>query len=106
MTRFLRCPLCGNEKLEFLYGIADQVIDQCPGCALVFLNPQPACPDEVLYAEPYYRGVCATKAGGQENVLDPARVERRLESCRGDMDVLEECLGCTCRGLDVSWGPS
>ena len=105
MTRFLRCPLCGNEKLELLYGIGDQVIDQCPGCALVFLNPQPACPDEVLYAEPYYRGACAAKAGGQENVLDPARVERRLESCRGVLEVLEETLGGKGRVLDLGCGP-
>src|SRR5947199_8902764 len=93
MVRFLRCALCGNEKLQPLYGIAGQVIDECSGCALVFLNPQPACPDEVLYAEPYYRGTCATKVGGQENVLDPARVERRLESCRGVLAGSEETLG-------------
>lgn len=105
MTRFFRCPLCGNEKLEPLYDKAGQVIDECSGCALVFLNPQPACPDEVLYAEPYYRGTCATKAGGQENVLDPARVERRLESCRGVLEVLEETLGCKGSMLDLGCGP-
>lgn len=105
MTRFLRCPLCGHEKLERLYDKAGQVVERCFGCTLVFLNPQPACPDEMLYAEPYYRGTCATKAGGQENVLDPDRVERRLESCRGVLEVLEESLGGKGRILDLGCGP-
>ncbi len=105
MTRFFRCPLCGDEKLDFLYDIAGQVIDQCSTCTLVFLNPQPACPDEILYAEPYYRGCCTAKAWGQENVLDPARIERRLESCRGVLEVLEETLGGKGRVLDLGCGP-
>src|SRR5688572_25560724 len=105
MTRFFRCPLCGDENLEPLYNIDGQLVDRCSGCTLVFLNPQPTCPDEVLYAEPYYRGTCAAKAGGQENVLDPARVERRLESCRGVLEILEDTLGHKGRALDLGCGP-
>lgn len=105
MMRFSRCPLCGSRQLGPLFEIAGQGVDRCSTCSLVLLNPQPECMDELLYAEEYYRGTCSRKEGGQENVLDPDRVERRLESCRGVLDEIEGVLGRKGRMLDLGCGP-
>ena len=105
MTRFSCCPLCGSQKLGPLSEIAGQGVDRCSTCSLVLLNPQPACPDDLLYAEGYYRGDCAVKERGQENVLDPARIERRLESCHGILDEIERVRGGKGRLLDLGCGP-
>ena len=82
MTRFSRCPLCGSLELGVLFHIAGQGVDRCSTCSLVLLNPQPEYTDELIYAEEFYRGTCSREDGGRENVLEPDRVERRLESCR------------------------
>ncbi len=105
MTRFSCCPLCGSQKLDPVFEIAGQGVDRCATCSLVLLNPQPDCPDDLLYSEGYYRGACAVKERGQENVLDPARIERRLESCHGILEVIERVLGGQGRLLDLGCGP-
>jgi 2-polyprenyl-3-methyl-5-hydroxy-6-metoxy-1,4-benzoquinol methylase len=105
MTRFSCCPLCGSQKLGPLFEIAGQGVDRCSTCSLVLLNPQPECTDELLYAEEYYRGTCSRKEGGQENVLEPDRVERRLESCRGVLEKIERMLGRKGSVLDLGCGP-
>lgn len=105
MTRFSCCPLCSSQKLGPLFEIAGQRVDRCSTCSLVLLNPQPACPDDLLYAEGYYRGDCAVKERGQENVLDPARIERRLEGCHGILEEIERVWGGKGRLLDLGCGP-
>ena len=104
MTRFSCCPLCGSQTLGPLFEIAGQGVDRCSACSLVLLNPQPEGADELLYAEEYYRGTCSRKDGGQENVLGPDRVERRLESCRGVLEEIERTLGRKGRVLDLGCG--
>lgn len=101
----LRCPLCGSEGLSLLFLVGAQRVEHCEKCSLVLLNPQPDCPDERLYAEAYYRGDCTVKAGGQENVLEPARIARRLDSCRGVLEDIETALGRRGRLLDLGCGP-
>ena len=105
MARFTACPLCGSSHLGPLFLAGSQPVERCAACTLAFLNPQPEAEDAVLYAEAYYRGACAVKAGGQENVLEPARIARRLESCRGIVDELEGWLGGRGRWLDLGCGP-
>ncbi|MDE3226803.1 MAG: class I SAM-dependent methyltransferase [Nitrospirota bacterium] len=101
----LCCPLCGSEALTLLFMVDAQRVERCGSCSLVLLNPQPDCSDEQLYAEAYYRGDCAVKDRGQENVLEPDRVARRLESCRGVLEEIEGRLGRKGRLLDLGCGP-
>ncbi|TAJ07299.1 MAG: class I SAM-dependent methyltransferase [Nitrospirae bacterium] len=105
MTRLTVCPLCGSQKLGRLFTVSGQDVERCADCSLALFNPQPACSDERLYAEAYYRGDCAVKDRGQENVLDPARVARRLDSCREVLEEIEEALGRRGRLLDLGCGP-
>ena len=105
MTRFSHCPLCGASDLAPLFAVGAQGVDRCGACSLVLLNPQPDCSDERLYAEAYYRGDCTVKNGGQENVLEPERIARRLDSCRGVLEDIEEALGRRGRLLDLGCGP-
>ncbi len=99
------CPLCGSGDLALLFMVDSQRVERCGACSLVLLNPQPACSDEQLYAEAYYRGDCAVKDRGQENVLEPDRVARRLESCRGVLEDIEGVVGRKGRLLDLGCGP-
>src|SRR5439155_1229424 len=105
MTRFSRCPLCGSLELGVLFHIAGQGVDRCSTCSLVLLNPQPEYTDELIYAEEFYRGTCSREDGGRENVLEPDRVERRLESCRGVLEEIERTLGRKGSVLDLGCGP-
>jgi len=102
---FRCCPLCGGDGLAEYATVGGQPIERCTRCTLVMLNPQPICSDETLYAEAYYRGDCRIKDRGQENVLDPDRVKRRLDSCRGVLDDIEGALGRRGRLLDLGCGP-
>lgn len=105
MIRLARCPLCGARDFSLMFTVAGQGVERCAGCSLAMLNPQPTCSDERLYAEAYYRGDCRVKDGGQENVLDPDRIARRLDSCRGVLEEIEETLGRRGALLDLGCGP-
>ena len=105
MKRFACCPLCGEAKLEYVFAVDEQGVERCRSCSLVLLNPQPDADDARLYSEGYYRGQCDLKQRGEENVLDPARIQRRLESCAGIVETIERALGRKGRWLDLGCGP-
>ena len=105
MSRLERCPLCGAAAFEPLFMVGPQGVERCPACSLVLLNPPPVCDDDVLYAEGYYRGHCAAKQSGEEDVLEADRIRRRLESCRGVLQDIESALGRQGRLLDLGCGP-
>ena len=52
-----RCPLCGGERLSYLFVHAGTPIDRCDRCGLVMRNPQPSDAElAAIYDSDYFLG--------------------------------------------------
>ena len=52
-SRFSFCPVCGSDDLTYAFQARGRRLDECSGCGLLFLNPQP---DPVELSEIYSSG--------------------------------------------------
>ena len=80
-----RCPLCGGERLSYLFAHAGTPIVRCERCRLVLRNPQPS--DEELaaiYTSDYFLG--GDGHDGETNRL-------KQETAAGYLDEIEEKTG-------------
>ena len=105
-SRNLRaCPLCGSYKGDSFCHLGYTIV-RCGQCGLVFVHEQPDIPGDKLYDEGYYRGSSEHKKNlDNENVLDPARVSARLESCQAVVEMVMRYHSMPGKWLDIGCGP-
>lgn len=79
---------------------------QCEACGVIFVHPQPEINGQIFYDEGYYSGKSAHKINlDNENVLDPKRIEIRLDSCNGVIEQVMRLQPATGKWLDIGCGP-
>lgn len=86
-----RCPLCGGDRLSYLFAHAGTPIVRCERCGLVLRNPQPS--DEELaaiYTSGYFLG--DTGQGSETNRL-------KRETAAGYLNEIEAATGRPPRGM-------
>ena len=84
------CPLCGGERLSYLFAHAGTPIDRCDRCGLVMRNPQPS-DDELaaIYTDNYFGG--DSGEGSETNRL-------KRSTAAGYLDEIEARTGRAPRG--------
>ena len=85
-----RCPLCGGERLSYLFAHAGTPIDRCDRCGLVLRNPQPSDAElAAIYTDSYFLG--DTGAGSETNRL-------KRNTAAGYLDEIESRTGVSPSG--------
>lgn len=100
------CPVCRKIKFKDYAQKGDYHLMQCEGCGVVLVHPQPEINGQVFYDEGYYSGKSTHKENlDNENVLDPKRIEVRLDSCTGVIEQVMRFQPVAGKWLDIGCGP-